>query len=221
MKTCSAVVSLAKFAFLVLILAMPVREAIAQTSADYFTWGVSANSSVLYNDQGGSIELGQPYGGSGSNPVEGGVPYIDFHFGNGLSQDFNYRIQNSGNNVLSFNSTTTNTLNLEQNSIQVNGGVDATGNGIKHVRTDASCETGDVPGDTCTIDIIWPGLPFADTNYTVTCTPKAITVVASPVILVIPDANKTTTGVSVVVENLTETRSVVGVGGLNCIAIHD
>lgn len=56
-------------------------------------WG---NRSLLGADQGGSIELG------GSSAVAGtGSPFIDFHF-NGLAQDFNTRIQNNANGVLTF-----------------------------------------------------------------------------------------------------------------------
>ncbi len=56
-------------------------------------WG---NNSQLMADQGGSIELG------GNNTTPGvGIPYIDFHFGNGLTQDFNTRIINDANERLS------------------------------------------------------------------------------------------------------------------------
>jgi len=56
-------------------------------------WG---NHSRLQVDQGGSIELG------GDNATPGtGVPYIDFHFGNGLTQDFNTRIINDADGQLS------------------------------------------------------------------------------------------------------------------------
>ncbi len=53
------------------------------------------NRSRLQDDQGGSIELG------GDNVTAGnGMPYIDFHFGS-LVQDFNTRIINDENNLLS------------------------------------------------------------------------------------------------------------------------
>ena len=53
------------------------------------------NGSILYPDQGGAIELG------GNNGVAGsGTPYIDFHFHNGVVQDYNARIINSGDGVL-------------------------------------------------------------------------------------------------------------------------
>ncbi|MBI2967822.1 MAG: hypothetical protein HYY40_08420, partial [Bacteroidetes bacterium] len=60
-------------------------------------WG---NSSILFEDQGGSIELG------GKNGVAGtGIPYIDFHY-NGLSQDYNARIINDANGRLSVDAST-------------------------------------------------------------------------------------------------------------------
>lgn len=56
-------------------------------------WG---NNSLLNIDQGGSIELGA----SGANAGTGS-PFIDFHF-NGLAEDYNTRIQNNANGVLTF-----------------------------------------------------------------------------------------------------------------------
>jgi hypothetical protein len=58
--------------------------------------GVAWNGgqSLLQSDQGGSIELG------GTDSVAGvGAPYIDFHF-SGLAQDYNARLINNGNRVL-------------------------------------------------------------------------------------------------------------------------
>ena len=54
-------------------------------------WGHSR----LQDDEGGSIELGGTDAAAGN-----GTPYIDFHFGS-LVQDFNTRIINDGNNLLS------------------------------------------------------------------------------------------------------------------------
>jgi hypothetical protein len=53
-------------------------------------------------DQGGSLELGVPADGVGigRNPVTGGVPYIDFHYGNGKAEDFNARLINDGDQHL-------------------------------------------------------------------------------------------------------------------------
>ena len=54
-------------------------------------WGESR----LTSDQGGSIELGAYGTNTGS-----GNPYIDFHFDNGRSEDYNARIINSGDKKL-------------------------------------------------------------------------------------------------------------------------
>jgi hypothetical protein len=55
-------------------------------------WG---NGSLLSTDQGGSIELGGNNGKAGT-----GVPFIDFHHGNGRIEDYNARIINDGDGVL-------------------------------------------------------------------------------------------------------------------------
>jgi hypothetical protein len=49
------------------------------------TW--ANGSSALNADQGGAIELG-------SSQQGGAVPYIDFHYGVGYPQDFNFRVMN-------------------------------------------------------------------------------------------------------------------------------
>jgi hypothetical protein len=54
-----------------------------------------AETSFLSTDQGGAIELGNSLG-------SGTIPYIDFHFGIGMSQDYNMRLINSWNGVLAF-----------------------------------------------------------------------------------------------------------------------
>jgi hypothetical protein len=55
-------------------------------------WGDYAFSR-LSPDQGGSIELG-------NSVWSPSLPYIDFHFNVGFPQDFNVRLQNDGDNVL-------------------------------------------------------------------------------------------------------------------------
>ncbi|MCL4704860.1 hypothetical protein KJ068_06850 [bacterium] len=50
----------------------------------------------LTPDQGGSLELGP------KNSSKGEVPYIDFHFGKGIAQDYNTRIMNGADNRLDF-----------------------------------------------------------------------------------------------------------------------
>lgn len=64
------------------------------------TWG---NRSQLLTDQGGSIELGGDSSTAGT-----GTPYIDFHF-NGRTEDFNTRIINDADGMLTLRATTTHT----------------------------------------------------------------------------------------------------------------
>jgi len=59
----------------------------------HVSWGTGA--SILSSDQGGSIELGD------SN-LTGTKPYIDFHYGIGSPQGYNYRIQNNADKSLLF-----------------------------------------------------------------------------------------------------------------------
>jgi hypothetical protein len=98
----------------------------------------------------------------------------------------------------------------------VNGGVTATGSGFKHARTTASCTTGSNPGDRCYFTISWPGLAFADTNYTTTCTAEYE--VGGPSIIV---STKTTSNITVTVVNDGVLDGDDTVTGLDCIAIHD
>lgn len=61
-------------------------------------WGT--NFAHLYNDQGGSLELG------GDNSHAGtGTPYIDFHY-NGILSDWNVRLLNNGDGLLSIAANT-------------------------------------------------------------------------------------------------------------------
>jgi trimeric autotransporter adhesin len=78
-------------------------EALGNSSSCDFGWGSSAVSSVLNSVQGGSIELGGANASANiANPVSGGMPFIDFHYGNGNAEDYNCRIINEGNKVLNF-----------------------------------------------------------------------------------------------------------------------
>jgi hypothetical protein len=63
-------------------------------------WGNSSEINFLQNDQGGSIELGGTT--TVANPVTNGTPYIDFHYGTGVGQDYNVRIVNIADNRLDF-----------------------------------------------------------------------------------------------------------------------
>ncbi len=72
-------------------------------------WGTpNAGTNRLQSDQGGSIELGG--NNFTANPLVGGSPYIDFHFGNGVVEDFNFRFINPGNRVLDFVDNTNNSI---------------------------------------------------------------------------------------------------------------
>jgi hypothetical protein len=64
-------------------------------------WG----NNLLSRDQGGSIELGAPNNIS-ANPHSGGMPFIDFHYGNGVAQDYNVRIINQADGDLTIDANT-------------------------------------------------------------------------------------------------------------------
>ncbi len=107
----------------------------------------------------------------------------------------------------------------------VNGGITPTGSGLKHARTSASCTTGSSIGDICTIAVSWTGTPFADTNYTATCNVRTSVTGSSgstevAFVILIYDADKSTTGMNVPIETLSQGTAVT-VNGLDCIAIHD
>jgi hypothetical protein len=60
-------------------------------SAESFQWG---SDGQLTSDQGGSMELGD-------STVSNSTPYIDFHYGVGVPQDYNVRLINDGPGQLS------------------------------------------------------------------------------------------------------------------------
>lgn len=80
-------------------------------------WGNASEVSVLQNDQGGSIELGGQ--NALANPIVGGAPYIDFHFGTGGAQDFNARIINAANNRLDVTNSAGGIVSLNGNNFGV------------------------------------------------------------------------------------------------------
>jgi len=80
-------------------------------------WGNTSEVSVLQNDQGGSIELGGQ--NAMANPIGGGAPYIDFHFGTGGAQDFNARIINAANNRLDITTNAGGLLSLNGTNVGV------------------------------------------------------------------------------------------------------
>ncbi len=90
-----------------------------QVGASGLVWGTAGSS--LSNDQGGSIELGG--NNSTPNPITGGVPYIDFHYGTGTAQDFNVRIINQANNELDLNANSGTVLFKANGNAVVTGGL--------------------------------------------------------------------------------------------------
>ena len=86
--------------------------------------GLMVGSSFFDTDQGGAMELGGT--NSVANPVAGGVPYIDFHYGTGTAQDYNVRIINNANNSLGIYASGSLTLNVgsaSTDSMIIGGGL--------------------------------------------------------------------------------------------------
>jgi hypothetical protein len=99
-----------------------------------FSWG---NGSFLARDQGGSLELG------GNNSTPGtGTPYIDFHF-QGKTQDFNARIINHADGVLSLEAPER--VNVFSRTLSVSGNIEVTDD-IRLLGADCA-EDFDVSGD--------------------------------------------------------------------------
>jgi hypothetical protein len=89
-----------------------MRLAVVSPATDAIGWGQDWVSNYLGNREGGNIELGG--GNSTANPVSNGSPYIDFHFGNGVGQNYNTRIINNVSRGIAFAAAT--------NNLQANGG---------------------------------------------------------------------------------------------------
>lgn len=77
-------------------------------NANNFTDRIKVYHSEWSGDQGGAIELGGL--NTKANPITNGVPYIDWHFGNGKAQDYNIRIMNNANNTLFIQNPTSGTI---------------------------------------------------------------------------------------------------------------
>jgi hypothetical protein len=92
--------------------------------------------------------------------------------------------------------------------IEVDESVNTAGSRLKHARTTNGCTT----NSSCTATLTWSGTPFADTNYTVVCTPEST--IGEGIISV---TNKTTTGITLTFTGSTHT----GFFGVGCIAMHD
>lgn len=204
------------------------RHVLAQ-SGTTLSWGINGNSSSASGDQGGSMELGGGGSGSDPNPISGGLPYIDFHYGNGQPQDYNARIQNSGDGQLQIlvvpgGSPEAAVMTMNSTGLSVYHGLSNNGNAIKHVSTNTGCTTGSgASSTTCQVSIGWPGLPFSDTNYAVVCNPKAVTGSAAYGVtwgVSVPDSQRFTDHVVVTFSNLAS-YGPTSSGGFTCIAIHD
>jgi hypothetical protein len=120
-------------------------------------------------------------------------------------------------------------LQVETNAVVINGGISASGSGLKHISTNTSCQTYKYDWNFCKISITWPGTPFADTNYDVVCTPKTGALgngssAPQGILLYVADEDKTTTSVNVTVQigRTNDAGGLVTISpGISCIAIHD
>ena len=65
------------------------------------------------NNQGGSIELGP------TNSAGGEVPFVDFHYGIGAAEDFNFRIINDADHQLSFRYNNIHPMRISSTGISV------------------------------------------------------------------------------------------------------
>jgi hypothetical protein len=98
--------------------------------------------------------------------------------------------------------------------IEVDESVDAQGSGLKHARA-GSCTPSDM--DVCEVTITWSGTAFADTNYTVVCTPDNYSGVGTET-GVFSIVSKTTTSIGVGFKSSSPTNSFTGI---ECMAMHD
>lgn len=64
-------------------------------------------------NQGGSIELGPTNSGGGE------VPFIDFHYGIGAAEDYNFRLINIGNDRLDFTNTLGTTMTVNGSNVGI------------------------------------------------------------------------------------------------------
>jgi|GEM_PF-4914845 len=174
--------------------------------------GTTAPSEPLEVNGNTKVDGTLAVSGTGGLEVQnGGITFPD-----GTTQTTAYPASSSGGSA---------PVQVENNEAVINNGVSSNGSGLKHISTNQSCTTGSSSGQgySCSIVITWPGTPFLDANYTVTCTPKAVSAGSQnwvPYNLTIPDANKTTTTTTVVfTETANDTAGTLS--GLNCIAIHD
>jgi hypothetical protein len=80
-------------------------------------WGCSTNPSSFTSDQGGNLIIG---GLPNKVPcVNGQTPYIDFHFGSGNPDTYNFRLINNANNRLDFNNVAGNAMTISGTKVGI------------------------------------------------------------------------------------------------------
>jgi hypothetical protein len=73
-------------------------------------------------DQNGNLELGC-LAGTCQNPTNGATPFIDFHYGNGASQDFNMRVVNSADQRLEIGNASQSVITINGNKVEIGAGL--------------------------------------------------------------------------------------------------
>jgi len=89
-------------------------------------------------------------------------------------------------------------------------------------RTTNTCNTTTAFDSTCSVSVTWP-TAFSDTNYTVSCTPEngqPSPPASAEVFVYVSPSSKTTTGVSMTIQNL-ESGVDAYLKGIDCVAVHD
>jgi hypothetical protein len=87
--------------------------------------------------------------------------------------------------------------------------------GFKHVHADSTCTTATALGSTCTFSVALPGNPYADTNFTTTCTGVGTT--GGVPILTVHAA----TASQLTLQIQAGSATAATIGGADCIAVHD
>jgi hypothetical protein len=113
-------------------------------SGYYLAFG---NQSWIDSDQGGAIELGA---NNGNANALGATPYIDFHYGIGAAQDFNVRLINNSNGLLSLvgDGYVSGAQQVVGNFNVGAAGPGATGHGYVYIdNTNTGCAATSIAGD--------------------------------------------------------------------------
>ncbi len=188
-----------------------------QTTGNGTQFTLQASSGNSGNSSGGLVSLGSGNGiGSGAGGAftvslgtggatngGGGAFTINAGAGGGASG-------NGGNIVLNPGTTSGGTAG----AIALNSSVSNNASGFKHKRA-AGCATGATSGNNCETTVTW-GTPFADANYTATCTLFGTATLGHLAAI-------TTSGqaaASVKVQTVTDTNAAI-TGVVYCIAVHD